>query len=95
MASQWVLPEVEEGLFELFRQAVQDERQALHVYAMALTLCADPDRRSVLQGLIDEATKWHAQIVMDRFNALLMQDVAGSAAADGGRSTPAPERAAH
>jgi hypothetical protein len=95
MASQWVLPEVEDGVFELFRQAVQDERQAQHVYAMALTLCADPARRSVLQGLIDEATKWHAQIVMDRFNALLMQDLSGSVANDGARPTPAPERAAH
>jgi hypothetical protein len=79
MVGQWVVPEAEEELFELFRQAVQDERQAEHVYAMAMTLCADPGRRPVLQGLIDEARKWHAQILNDRFNAMVMRDLTGHA----------------
>ena len=62
MASQWVVPDVEDGLedglFELLKRAVQDERQAERVYALALTLCADPG--PLLQRLIDAAKRWHA-----------------------------------
>lgn len=79
MASPWVVPDVEDGLddglFVLFKRAVRDERQAHLVYALALTLCADPARRPLLQGLIDEAKRWHAQILNDRFNAMVARDL--------------------
>jgi rubrerythrin len=76
MSSRPIRTENEGRLFELFKTAVQDERKAQRVYAQALSLCADPSLRMVLQGLIDDEAR-HEQILIERYNALASGDLAG------------------
>jgi rubrerythrin len=75
MSSRSISPEDEERLFEIFKIAVQDERKAQRLYAVALGLCTDPSLRPVLQGLIHDELR-HEQILIERYNAMVARDPA-------------------
>ncbi len=75
MPNEPIETETDRRLFEIFKMAVQDERKAQHLYALALNLCTDPSLRAVFEVLISDERR-HEQILIERYNALARRGAA-------------------
>lgn len=62
-------PEKLHSLFQIFKQAIEDERAAQAMYKKALSLSDDPFMQQVLRGLYEDELR-HEQILLERYNAL-------------------------
>ena len=72
MSNELTAPE--NDLFEIFKQAVEDERKAQRIYSQALSLCTDPELRPILQGMIEDEAR-HEKTLMARYNALAKRGI--------------------
>jgi rubrerythrin len=58
-----------EKLFDIFKQAVEDERKAQQMYGEAIALCRDPELIRILEKLRrDEAN--HEKSLVEQYNRL-------------------------
>ena len=63
------LPEKVQKLFLIFKQAVEDERNAQVMYKKAAELCEDEMCREVFEGFYNDEVR-HEKILMQRYNML-------------------------
>ena len=63
------LPEKVQKLFLIFKQAVEDERNAQVMYKKAVELCEDEMCREVFEGFYSDEVR-HEKILMQRYNML-------------------------
>jgi rubrerythrin len=63
------MPEQLRTLFEIFKQAIEDERAAQAMYKRALLICEDPFVREILQQIYDDELR-HERVLIERYNDL-------------------------